>query len=176
LDQRRNCPARKLYLVGHGSGAAVVLAAAEWLPPGTVVRIILLAPFVSPRYDLGPALRCSREGVDCFYSPWDLVSRVSALIGTADRCWQFAAGCAGFAPQGDGDAAGGLYLKLRQLRWDTAMRQAGHQGGHFGCTRPAFLCCYVVPLLQSCRGESEFIPGPGVSGFIGPQGVLRPGS
>jgi hypothetical protein len=118
----------------------------------------------------------SREGVDCFYSPWDLVSRISALIGTADRCWQFAAGCVGFAPKGGSDAAEGLYWKLRQHPWDTGMRQVAHHGGHFGCTRLGFFRCYVVPLLQSCRGEGAFIPGPGASGFMPLQGILRPGS
>jgi pimeloyl-ACP methyl ester carboxylesterase len=173
LDKRRNCPAQKLYIVCHSSGAAVVLAAADWLPPDSVDRIVLLAPFVSSGYDLCPALRCSREGIDCFYSRWDLASRMTLLIGTADRCWQFAAGCVGFTPEGDGDVAKGLYRKLRQHPWDAEMRQVADYGGHFGCTRPGFFRRYVVPLLQSCRGEGELIRGPGFGGADGvplPQG------
>ncbi len=51
------CPEHAIYLVGHSSGSAVVLAAAETLPPGSIERIVLLAPAVSRHYDLRPALR-----------------------------------------------------------------------------------------------------------------------
>ena len=44
---RADCPGRAIYLVGHSAGCAVVLAAAEALPPGGVERIVLLAPSVA---------------------------------------------------------------------------------------------------------------------------------
>src|SRR5262249_54457640 len=46
LAQRQTCPGAPIILVAHSAGAAVVLAAAEVLPPGSVDRIILLAPVV----------------------------------------------------------------------------------------------------------------------------------
>src|SRR5919198_4530808 len=66
--RRRDCPGAAVYLVGHSAGAAVVLAAAESLPPGSVERVVLLAPSVSYDYDLRPALRAARLGVDAFTS------------------------------------------------------------------------------------------------------------
>jgi pimeloyl-ACP methyl ester carboxylesterase len=39
---RQSCPGQRVYLVGHSAGCAVVLAAAEVLPPDGVDRIVLL--------------------------------------------------------------------------------------------------------------------------------------
>ena len=65
---RQAYPGRKVYLVGHSAGCAVVLAAAERLPTDSVDRLILLAPSVCVTYDLRPALRTVRCGIDVFYS------------------------------------------------------------------------------------------------------------
>ena len=61
---RQTCPG-KVYLVGHSAGSAVILAAAEALPPDSVDRIILLAPSVSMSYDLRPALRAPARDSTC---------------------------------------------------------------------------------------------------------------
>ena len=57
LEYRQSCPTGEVYLVSHSAGCLVVPAAAEHLPPGSVTRIIMLAPSVSSDYDLRPALR-----------------------------------------------------------------------------------------------------------------------
>ena len=85
---RQASPAAEVYLVGHSAGCAVVLAAAESLPPGGVNRIILLAPSASLDYDLRPALRCARGGIDVFYSDRDVAYLglgVSAFAETTAR-------------------------------------------------------------------------------------------
>src|SRR5262249_11470416 len=51
-------PGQPVYLVGHSAGCALVLMAAALLPPGSVERVVLLAPAVSADYDLRPALGC----------------------------------------------------------------------------------------------------------------------
>jgi hypothetical protein len=159
LHQRRTCPSGKIYIVCHSAGAAVVLAAAGCLPPHTIDRIVLLAPAVSPEYDLRPALCCSREGIDSFYSSRDLISRLMCLVGTADGHWQCSAGCVGFTPVGDGWAEEGLYRNLRQYAWQKEMAEASHHGGHFGCTQLDFFRCYVIPLLNSCpEGPGHLTP------------------
>lgn len=147
LERRQSCPEQRIDIVCHSSGAAVVLAAAESLPPDAVDRIILLAPYLSPKCDLCAALRCSREGVDCFYSSWDMISRMTALIGTADGSWQMSAGCVGFTPVHDPEPVRALYLKLHQHPWGAEMKKAGHTGGHFGCARLEFFRQYILPLL-----------------------------
>ena len=146
LAQRRACPASKIYLVCHSSGAAVVLAAAECLPPGTVDRVVLLAPAVSPYYDLRPALACTREGIDCYSSWCDLTSCALTLVGTTDGYHLPSAGCLGFIPTADapGDWT---YQNLRQHGWSARMMSVGDFGGHYGCTRLGFFQEYVAPLL-----------------------------
>src|SRR5947207_2649584 len=73
-------------------------AAAEFLPPDSVERVVLLAPSVSAEYDLGPALACAREGIDVFHSGRDraYLGLGVRLLGTADRHWSDAAGRVGF--------------------------------------------------------------------------------
>jgi pimeloyl-ACP methyl ester carboxylesterase len=147
LNQSR--PGATISLVGHSAGSAVVLAAAELLPPGSVDRIVLLAPSVSSDHDLRPALACARRGVDVFYSNDDRVylGLGVAILGNADRERGSAAGRVGFRPvfAGPGDAA--LYTRLRQYPWESTLEWTGNHGGHYGAYQPGFLRAAVLPLL-----------------------------
>ncbi len=150
LAYRRAYPGLRIYLAGHSAGNAVVLAAAERLPPDTVDRIVLLAPSVSPDYDLRCALASSREGIDAFVSDRDriVLGLAMRIVGTADRRrWGPAAGRVGFRPvvSTPGDAA--LYTRLRQHNWASVVCWTGHQGGHYGNNRTPFVSAYVLPLF-----------------------------
>ena len=149
LAWRRTYPGLKIYLAGHSAGNAVVLAAAERLPPDTVDRIVLLAPSVCPDYDLRAALASSRDGIDAFTSDHDRVVLDFAMrvVGTADRRWGPAAGRVGFRPVVCTPADAALYTRLSQHSWDPAMRWTGHDGGHYGNNRCGFLSAYVLPLF-----------------------------
>src|SRR5262249_45143874 len=142
LGQKAACPAAPIFVVTHSAGAAVLLSAAECLPPGTIDRVIMLAPAVSPGCDVRPALAASRCGVDVFYSPTDLVSRGLALTGCADGWHVFSAGANGFTPP-----CGCPDPNLRQHGYCWEMARTGHLGGHYGWTKIGFLREYVVPLL-----------------------------
>jgi pimeloyl-ACP methyl ester carboxylesterase len=146
---RQLYPGRKVYLVGYSSGCAVILAAAEALPPGSVDRIVLLAPSVCSAYDLRPALRTSRCGIDSFHSERDrvILGFVVGILGTSDQACRAAAGRCGFTPVvgSPGDAA--LYTGLRQHPWDPAVAWSGNDGGHFGTIQIGFLRAYALPLL-----------------------------
>src|SRR5262249_29422397 len=87
-----------VYIVAHSAGSMPTLAAAEFLPPDSVDRIILLAPSVSENYDLRPALRSARLGVDVFYSRADraYLGLGMAIVGTADGQRAPASGRVGF--------------------------------------------------------------------------------
>jgi pimeloyl-ACP methyl ester carboxylesterase len=148
LAHLRASPASKVYLVSHSSGAAILLAAAGHLPPGSVERIILLAPALAPGCDLRPALRCAQQGIDSFHSRNDVIGHCLALVGTADGQFLFSASCVGFAPVAEDSR---LYVKLRQHAWGVEMTRTGYYGGHFGCTHGNFLRAYVVPLLAGSR-------------------------
>jgi pimeloyl-ACP methyl ester carboxylesterase len=146
---RRNCPNGEIYLLGHSAGSAVVLAAAETLAPGSVDRIILLSPSVSTNYDVKPALRASRGGIDVFYSERDTgyLGVGVSLVGTADRLGGPAAGRVGFRLRADTEADAALYARLRQHPWHPAVAWTGNAGGHYDSHRVAFLRAYVLPLL-----------------------------
>ncbi len=146
---RRCFPCRKIYLVGYSSGCAVVLAAAELLPPRSIDRVVLLAPSVCTAYDLRPALCASRGGIDSFHSDRDrlILGPVVGVLGTSDRACRTAAGRHGFTPVVSSPADAALYAGLRQHPWDAAAARVGHDGGHFGSTQSGFLRAYVLPLL-----------------------------
>jgi hypothetical protein len=150
LACRREEPSVSIILVGHSAGSGVVLMAAEKLPPNTLERIILLAPAVSSRCDLRPALRSSCQGIDAFISnhDWACLGLGTLLAGTTDRYWMTgAAGKSGFQPivHDLGDAE--LYAKVRQYPWDSSLAWTGHKGGHYGGYQPGFLRLFVLPLL-----------------------------
>jgi pimeloyl-ACP methyl ester carboxylesterase len=144
-------PKQRVYLVGHSAGCAVVLAAAEAQPPGSVNRIILLAPSVCATYDLRPALRATREGIDVFHSHEDrlVLGLGIGIVGTTEGGCRTPAGRDGFVPiiQCSSDAV--LYGKLRQHPWVPALRWSGNSGGHYGNHETGFLRAYVLPLLTS---------------------------
>jgi pimeloyl-ACP methyl ester carboxylesterase len=149
LEVRRCRPDLAVYLVGHSAGSAVVLAAAEALPPGSVERIVLLAPSVSAGYDLRPALRCVRRSVDVFCSArdWAYLGIGVSLVGTTDRCWTAAGGRTGFRQEAATTEDAALYAKLRQHPWDPCVAWTGNRGGHYGAHQPEFVRAYVLPLL-----------------------------
>jgi pimeloyl-ACP methyl ester carboxylesterase len=147
---RQNCPGGEIYLVGYSAGSAVLLAAVEALPPGSVDRIILLAPSVSADYDLRPALRCARQGVEVFYSYRDrfYLGLAVGVLGTADRRDGPAAGRVGFAPTVATPEDTVLLAKLRQHPWTRCLEWTGNTGGHYGTHEVCYLRAFVVPLLQ----------------------------
>jgi pimeloyl-ACP methyl ester carboxylesterase len=146
---RQTCPGRRVYLVGHSAGCAVVLAAAEVLPPDGVDRLVLLAPSVCTAYDLRPALRSARCGIDVFHSGRDrvILGLGMRVVGTAEHACRTAAGQYGFTPVLDGPADAALYGKLRQHPWAPVVQWSGNNGGHYGSNQAGFLRAYVLPLL-----------------------------
>lgn len=149
IRERANAePGRRVILVGHSAGCAVVLAAGDCLPPGSVDRIVLLAPSVSTGYDLRPSLAAAREGIDVFCSKkdWVALGFATRVVGTVDKRWAAAAGRRGFKFWAEDN-------ELRQHFWSTEVSWTGHTGGHHGMHAPAFLETYVFPLILNSRRE-----------------------
>jgi pimeloyl-ACP methyl ester carboxylesterase len=146
---RAGSPSADVYLVGHSAGCSVILYAAETLPPGSVRRIILLAPSVSADRDVRPSLRAARDGVDVFCSrmDWFYLGLGTSLMGTADGPLQAAAGRVGFRPIIESPADASLYEKLQQHFWDPAIEWTGNRGGHYGQHETEYLRAFVMPLL-----------------------------
>jgi pimeloyl-ACP methyl ester carboxylesterase len=151
IAYRQEYPEGDVYLVGHSAGCGVALAAGDVLPPGSLRRIVLLAPSVSADYDLRAALRSARDGIDVFFSSRDVfyLGLGAAIIGTPDRRWSSpAAGRIGFRQKAECSEDAALYQKLRQHDWQASVEWTGNHGGHYDGFKPAYLRSYVLPLFQ----------------------------
>lgn len=129
----------RIHLVGHSAGCGVVLGA---IPRSkrTVQKVLVIAPSVSPTYDIAPA--AARAGsVDVFYSDRDTtyLKWRTSNFGTYDRIKTPAAGYAGFTS---------VPPNVRQHPYDPAWEQLGNDGGHGGGTARAFVREIVSPLLR----------------------------
>lgn len=145
---REEHPERPIALIGKSGGTGIVVWALERLDANVVDRAVLLAPALSPDYDLSRALRAVREEMLVYWSPLDFVilGLGTWLFGTIDRVRGVSAGLVGFRRPADADAA--LYeTKLRQARWRPCMVGASYFGGHLGPDNPRFLQRYVIPRL-----------------------------
>ncbi len=154
---RTNRPGSPVFVVARSAGAGIAVMALEQLDPDAVERVILLAPALSPAYDLAPALRAVRREMVVFWSPADLIilGAGTLLFGTIDRVRTIGAGLVGFRVPPSGhpdDDRTRQYRKLRQVRWSPGMIALGHFGGHFGADCPGFLRKHVVPLLRADSG------------------------
>ncbi len=155
---RTRQPADPVFLIGKSGGAGVVVKALEQLEPDSVVRAILLAPALSPGYDLTRAIGALRQEMVVFWSPLDVLKlgAGTCVFGTADRVRTASAGLVGFRvppPSADGRCPSDrAYARLRQVRWSPRMAATGNLGGHLGPDSPVFLKKYVVPLLRDGTG------------------------
>ncbi len=145
-------PSAPIFLVGKSGGTGVIVRALEQLPPQTVESVVLLAPALSPTYDLSQALQAVRGDVFVFWSPLDVIvlGAGTQIFGTIDRVKSASAGLVRFqAPKESTGDARHAYKRLRHVGWRPSMAAAGHFGGHLGTDSPRFLRKYVAPLLRS---------------------------
>jgi hypothetical protein len=158
---RAGQPADPVFLVAKSGGCGVLVKALERLDEGSVLRAVLLAPALSPDYDLTAALRAVAGEMVVFWSPLDVIvlGAGTRIFGTADRVRTFSAGMVGFrqpaVASGAADDPGhaGRYARLRQVRWVPQMVATGNLGGHVGPDSPVFLKNYVLPLLRTGAGD-----------------------
>ena len=152
---RARQPDDPVFLIAKSGGSAVVVKALEQLEEESVERVILLAPALSPGYDLTAALRAVRGEMVVFWSPLDvfILGAGTRVFGTADRVTNRQRGLGRFphslAPGRRDSHPDGPYAKLRQVRWAPRMAASGYLGGHLGPDSPVFLKNYVVPLLRT---------------------------
>ena len=126
--QRR--PSQPIVLIGHSTGAMVILDALERLDAPHVDAAWFIAAAVSSNYDLSAALNGARRLVN-MHSPgdWLVLGAGTTLFGTADGLYRKSAGFSGFTGTGSDDP------RLRQVPYDPKWLASGHLGGH---TTPLF--------------------------------------
>jgi len=136
----------RIDLVGHSAGCGVVLGGAA-KSNRTVASIVLLAPSVSPTYDLRPALERMRGSINVFYSDQDVtfLKWRTSHFGTYDRIKTPAAGHLGFETKSLDEAS---QWRVRQTAYDPAWKTLGNDGDHFGPVAEAFVRDVVLPLLR----------------------------
>jgi len=146
-------PERPVTLIGHSGGAAVVVWALEAMPERCQVdRVVLLAPALTPDYDLSPALARVAKRMYVMHSPADvgLMAAGTAVFGTMDGRHSVSAGLKGFeVPAEVADRR--QYAKVRQVRWTPDLVKSGHLGGHMGWTTTRFARDFLAPILKGRR-------------------------
>lgn len=160
LEYQREHATAPVTLVAHSAGCNVALLALEELPARPAVDCaLLLAPAVSPEYDLTPALQRVRRGIYNFYSgeDWVMLGAGTTLFGTADRTFGESAGAVGFRrPVSVPPVTHELYAKkLRQIAWTPRIARYGADGGHVGWTTVAFARNYLSHVVLD-----EPVPDP----------------
>jgi len=167
IQYQRRHPRRPICLVGHSGGGGIAVLALEQSRPNTCVDLtILLAPALSPGYDLQTALRRSRRGIVNFYSERDvsMLKVGTSVFGPIDRDFGVSAGAAGFnPPEKQDETARRLYSDgLRQVRWSTHLKKYGVDGSHVGWTSRQFAREYLAPLIQEINAAH---PAPAAAGL-----------
>ncbi len=130
----------------------MVLSALENGRPGVVERAFLVAPSVSARYELTPALTNVKHAVHVYYSrhDWYYLGIATHVVGTQDRKWfEPASGRVGFRFEPKSPEQQALAAKLLQHPWKQSDTQTGNLGGHFGAYQSEFLRRNVLPLTIS---------------------------
>lgn len=141
----------RIDLIGHSAGCGVILGAVA-RSTRRVDTLILLAPSVSPGYDLKLALNNVKGRIYSFYSEKDVtfLKWRTGHFGTYDRVKTPAAGYQGFETTEAG---------LVQFPYDPDWSRLGHDGSHFGPVSGGFIKQMVVPLLLD-HTTSEPVKNP----------------
>jgi pimeloyl-ACP methyl ester carboxylesterase len=144
-----NYPGERIVLTSHSGGGAIAVWALERLPPGVQVDdVLLLAPALSPGYDLTAALRHVRGKMYVFWSSGDelILGFGCRLCGTMDGVYANAAGLVGFTMPPGADAE--QYRKLDQIPYDPAWLRLGNFGDHVGPMSRRFAAAVLAPLVK----------------------------
>lgn len=131
----------QVVMTAHSGGAAIAVWALEKLPKNVKIsRLVMMAPALSPGYDLSAALAHVSDSAIAYVSPYDTIvlGAGTRLFGTMDGVHIAAAGQVGFIVP-DKPAVGGQYGKLRQEIYRPEWLDLGNLGDHIGWMMPTFV-------------------------------------
>lgn len=156
--QYRAHPDQPIYVTCHSGGSGPATWALERLPADVKVAcFVMLAPALSPTYDLSKALARVSGPAYCFYSERDdmVLGTGTKLFGTIDGQRVEAAGRVGFQkPPGADDLA---YAKLIHRPYESSWTRYGHIGGHIGCMGSPFVEAIVAPLMLGHAATADVL-------------------
>ncbi|HEX8521692.1 MAG TPA: hypothetical protein VF669_05495 [Tepidisphaeraceae bacterium] len=149
LEHSRANPNARISVTAHSGGAGIIAWALEKLPDDVQIdTLVLLAPALSPTYDLTKALKHVRGHVYVFYSQFDatVLGVGTSLFGTIDGVKTQAAGMVGFKQPAKSDPD--QYKKILQIPHDrTWIRAYGNMGDHVGTMNRTFAREVLAPLI-----------------------------
>lgn len=165
LRFRDEHPAAPVFVLGHSGGGGVATLAVEALPAECRIdMLLLLAPALSPNYDLSAALRRTRYGIHNFYSPLDVgfLTVGTTVFGGIDREHGASAGALGFSPPATLSRTDKRQYdaKLRQTRWNIRLARSGATGGHLGWASSKFAREHLAPMIVRYARRSLERPDP----------------
>jgi pimeloyl-ACP methyl ester carboxylesterase len=157
--QFRTHPEIPICITAHSGGAGLAVWALEKLPADVRVRtLVLLAPALSPGYDLSAALAHVTGRAYAFTSVYDsiVLGAGTRLLGTIDGVYTDAAGRVGFAVPPGADAMA-QYAKLVAMPYDEHYMRYGNIGDHVGTMMSPFARAVLAPLLldQSAQPPND---------------------
>jgi hypothetical protein len=142
-------PASPIYLTAHSGGCGLAVWALEKLPADVKVdTVLMLAPALSPGYDLSAALRHVRNRMYAFTSTNDTIvlSTGTRMFGTIDGVRGDAAGFGGFVMPGSADPT--QYAKLISRPYEPDWIAYDDWGDHIGALSRPFAAAVLAPLLE----------------------------
>jgi pimeloyl-ACP methyl ester carboxylesterase len=137
----------KVTLIGHSAGCGVILGAIARLDAGQQAgTVILLAPALSPDFNLKPALGHCRT-IQVFYSEddWFWQGLGPQITGEYDGAHRSGAGRRGFTLYGLDEEE---KKRVIQHAYEPDWESFGVYGGHFDWLRPAFGAEVLEPLVN----------------------------
>lgn len=175
--QYRADPHRPILLTGHSAGSGLAVWALEKLPEDVHVHtLVLIAPALSPTYDLSPALRRVTGRAFAITSMFDTVLGTGTrLLGTVDGVRTDAAGRVGFVMP-DAPAFPREYEKLVHVPYDPLFLRMGHIGDHIGAMLTPFARQVIAPLIREGRLPDLNPPADPIQRQISPHPHSNPGA
>jgi len=152
-------PAAPVCMVAQSGGCWIGIRVLERLPKDVrVATAVLLAPAISPGYDVGPAAaRCDAELISVgSLGDFFFLGLGTTLLGTSDRKWTPSAGFIGWHHRPP---------RFVELRWHPSWCRLGYFGNHTTTSAPAFVAAVVGPRLPWQPGRLAPSPQAQPPGF-----------
>ncbi|MCG6157985.1 lysophospholipase [Rubinisphaera margarita] len=151
-DYKAQHPDRPVSIIGHSGGGAMIPKTLEALAPGIEIEsAVMIAPALSPGYDLAPALQRIRRQLFCYRSrlDWYFLGFGTWTMGTLDRRFGTSGGNRGFRVPCENDRERfEIYRqKYVEVPYRFSMIRDWHYGGHLSCMNRVFVERHIAPRI-----------------------------